>query len=525
MNKEEALEFLKLNDNDLTIEAIEERVDDLRKLYDPKYVPNESMDIIKHHSDETKYNAILEAADYLKKLVNQREQLKKELEEKNNNEEIKSQPIAEPENVEVLTAPENENKEEEIPLEPINQESMKEEKISVVEDIQKEEVKDQGNQELNIGEFLSSENNGLDDLKLDEITPVSNETNMVTPDVMDEAINYAERDIPSETLEPINQESAGVEATQEAIPTEEQNTEEKIVEQEPVSEELKDIFEKVNADLKTNVVVEGLNSFKAKGIQVTKSFVNYLRSDGFKCKLQQSKTIKVIKSPYIFVKSVGEKLTSVSNQTQIIANLDKLSHDELKKLSDKYAENDNIFNDYDNITRKTIVNYIRKFQQDIAIDLNDSLENEKNEVEDANYRITALHNMSDALTENEPQKIVYDDKIKEQYKGMAAKIKDIRSKEAVLDTTKVEQEDKGNFFENIINKLNFGHKEKFNENSLEYQTYIEHKKALAKLEELENKAIMVNSDVKALESYMAIEELKTKIKEDEEKIFGHGKSL
>lgn len=515
MNKEEALEFLKLNDNDLTIEAIEERVDDLRKLYDPKYVPNDSMDIIKHHSDETKYNAILEAADYLKNIVNQREQLKKEQEEKNNNEEIKSQPIAEPKNVEVLTTQENENKEEEIPLEPMNQESMEEEKNSVVKD----------NQELNIGEFLSSENNGLDDLKLDEITPVNNETNMVTPDVMDEAINYAERDIPSETLEPINQESAIVEEPQEAIPTEEQNTEEKIVEQEPVSEELKDIFEKVNADLKTNVVVENLNSAKAKGIQVTKSFVNYLRSDGFKCKLQQSKTIKVIKSPYIFVKSVGEKLTSVSNQTQIIANLDKLSHDELKKLSDKYAENDNIFNDYDNITRKTIVNYIRKFQQDIAIDLNDSLENEKNEVEDANYRITALHNMSDALTENEPQKIVYDDKIKEQYKGMAAKIKDIRSKEAVLDTTKVEQEDKGNFFENIINKLNFGHKEKFNENSLEYQTYIEHKKALAKLEELENKAIMVNGDVKALESYMAIEELKAAIKEDEEKIFGHGKSL
>ena len=543
MNKNEALDILELKDDgSLTIPVIEEKVDKLSKQFDPKYKPKEVYDLIRYQPDQDKYDDLVEAANLLNQYVQNKNAAKEEkkyitgtdiLAPRSQNEGEKltdyylyksgfyEKIIVEQYNeIEKLKAQlENKtNKDEQ--TETKNNETVFETQVSPNLDDKSESLKN-----VTTPTFPFEEET-LDNINGDHATSMAD---------IDEAIDNANKTL--DTIEtPVDQpivEEPAVEKQTVIEPIVKKDDSNKVIDQEPYNdstknevsnEQLNNALAKLTDGVNYNTAKETAKKFTAKSIQVTKSFVSYLKNTDFKCQLKKQFN-KVIKVPVAYFKQVGQKIENLkdNNQEIIKENLSKLSQDELKVLTDEYYKNG--LDNFDDITKKAIENHILKTQQASAIDLEEIIQNEKDELMGANDKIVALHSMADVLINNEPQKAVYENLIQQQYNGAAEKIKDLREKEANLNNINTKEDDKGNFFENIINKLPFGHKEKTDEHSSEYQLLDEHKKSLAKLKEFEQKAILEHNDAKALKAFGAVEEQQAIINEEEEKLMGNGKSL
>ena len=61
MNKETALNILNIEENELSTEEIDNRFNELKKIYDPEYKSNNMYDIISHKPDAKKYEQIVSA--------------------------------------------------------------------------------------------------------------------------------------------------------------------------------------------------------------------------------------------------------------------------------------------------------------------------------------------------------------------------------------------------------------------------------------------------------------------------------
>ena len=543
MNKNEALDILELKDDgSLTIPVIEEKVDKLSKQFDPKYKPKEVYDIIRYQPDQDKYDDLVEAANLLNQYVQNKNAAKEEkkyitgtdiLAPRSQNEGEKltdyylyksgfyEKIIVEQYNeIEKLKAQlENKtNKDEQ--TETKNNETVFETQVSPNLDDKSESLKN-----VTTPTFPFEEET-LDNINGDHATSMAD---------IDEAIDNANKTL--DTIEtPVDQpivEEPAVEKQTVIEPIVKKDDSNKVIDQEPYNdstknevsnEQLNNVLAKLTDGVNYNTAKETAKKFTAKSIQVTKSFVSYLKNTDFKCQLKKQFN-KVIKVPVAYFKQVGQKIENLkdNNQEIIKENLSKLSQDELKVLTDEYYKNG--LDNFDDITKKAIENHILKTQQASAIDLEEIVQNEKDELISANDKIDTLHNMADVLNDNEPQKAVYENLIQQQYNGAAAKIKDIREKEEDLNSIKAKEDDKGNFFESIISKLPFGHKEKVDEQSSEYQLFEEHKNSLARLKEIEQQAIAANDDAKAFQAYNAVEEQEALLKEEEEQLMGKGKSL
>ena len=564
MTREEAMEMLELTSSHYNIKDIDDKVDQLRKQYDPEYIPVDNYETIRHQdANKVKFNAIKESAEYLKELYK-----KDEIEEHNQRiikgtdvlgpagqgeyesdsdyslrvkhdyeyiiiqqanelKQLKAQLKLNKPNEEVLGAVAT--KKAELDLSALNQPTINKENEqkqelnldSVFNTYDKDIQKTSPLISPEIQNTLKNKNYFFDDEDEDsnkvEYTPLEENPNKTEYTPLDKDSNKVE-------YMPLKEDSTKKDSIANDLEDETYDVDffplDDKVDHDSLqylnnndipdkdNNKLDDVFKKI---IKGTTKLDS-NKFKAyssKAIQVTRNFVNNLKNNSYKWKFQQNMH-KILGTPVAYFKNVGEKITApFKNQEIIKNNLDGLSPEELDELTKEYNKNGLI--NFPDETKKAVEKKIIANNFANIDALNKHIDEERKALNYINYRIVELGKMIDNLHDNEEQKKVYVNLIEKQYKGMADRIKKLRVDEATL--AKIENDD------NQDNSVNFDQK------SQDYQLYIAHKDHLDKLKQLESRSSEIKDDKLALTSYIEIEKESAELKQEEDNLLNKGQSL
>lgn len=509
MTKEEAMEMLGIISNDYAIKDIDDKVETLRKVYDPNYAPINVYEVIKFKPNEVKFNAIKECAEYLKSLK-EKELRDKELDSFIKGTDIKTAREQGPQEslkdyvkylkdyYEGIIIKQDATKKQSIDLEAEKEHEVINQYPKVVYD-----------DALKTNQPLEDENSVLSE-KIDYnfLNNYVEPSNLVTDEEVADALEDSkdkslENSEPEKTFNP-NEISGAEELVKPETP---------VKPEEPVEND-EEVLDTSSVLDKANAVSDELcyvDKLIAKGIQVTRKFVDSLKLPGYKNKLKQDFG-NVIKTPVEYFEQMSEKISNVDVVSES-STKDDLVTDEPKVSTEGPKVSDEM---------KAVVS-----QVDNSNLLLNKVKLEKASLFDKDDQITKLQAMADSLKDNEARKNTYENLITKQYNGAADSIKSIREEEAKLDDLHEKIGDnKNSFIGNIFSKFSFGHKEdKIEENTPEYKLYSEHKNYLNKLKELESKAILINDDVSALKAFIQIEEKTPELKQEEDNLMNNSKSL
>lgn len=534
MTKEEAMEMLELSSHNYSIKDINDKVALLKKVYDPKYKPVSVYETIKYKPNETRYNAIKECAEYLKDLSRKAEN------EKKINAFIKGTEInkvrdQEPNEKAADYVKYIKSYYEEIIIDQSNNISKMKTDLDNKEVISEQKTDSLVNNEdqidENVFDGMPEDNDTEEKIDINNLDKNNEDDKLVSDDLIQEALDYSEKGIEDE-------------ASNENVETLDN------LDIEDNNKRLNEILEKIQLGNEEKDLSK-LDKFSSKAIQVTRKFVDNLKSRDYKYSLKKFGE-KIVKTPIDYFKQMVEKISN--NDETIVKNVDNLTPEELDLLLDEY-HNNGIKNVDDSLrsffaqkeaerdaTRglnkeeaKTIETEKSKEEvtQPVKEELNETddlfakVQKEKADLFDKNIKIQNLRKMSDEAKDNEEQRQIYDNLIKEQYSGSTELIKNVRTDEESLNKlSNNEDEKKGNSIGGFLNKIFVDHKEeKIDDSTPEYQLYVEHKNYLNKLKELETKAITVKDDVNAFNAFMQIEEKTPELKQEEDNLMNKGKSL
>jgi hypothetical protein len=529
MNKELASKILNLDVNDLSEESINKAYEELNAQYNPEYQPKDISEKISYKPNNEKYKQIVKAKECLIAILS-----------KENVNKLFDSLIAETSIPKVRN--QNNNEQDAAYINYIKnyyeniitdlEKRNKDLSLSRVSDLEEQDDIDLTPDFDNDRQEVKADDDLINDVPIDSLKP-SIDTKLANEEPKEESDFNIDSfsNLQTQDNTPIDDE----EILDEPVPAVETNA--------PIDNDALDkVISKLLDGANNESIKDKAQRYGAKGIQVTKEFINKIKNSDFKYRLVAG-VHKFGSMPKEFFKKVFAKLepATMKNSNIINNNVNKLTEEEVNILKDEYNKNGliniddkvkdvvlsivdvpekeeeesiPITNEEDKteekvednnieptIAKDTVItdeieedNKVKTNNNTQKLTLEEKLEQAKNSVNFDYVRINKLKEMANALENNEPQKEVYYKLINDLTQNKINEIKDIHDMEEKI----AKKENKNNFLGGLFNKFKPQSKD---ENDSQMETLKN------KIKELENKALDAGNSADALEAYMKLEEL------------------